>query len=280
VFIPMVFAHALASHAAWIHAVGAFIAFNCTASAGYVFNDIQDRERDRLHPTKRNRPLASGTVSVTGAWLIALVLLVIALLLAYQGGLNLCLGLLGYLLLTTVYSKLFKWYVLIDVLVLAALYTARIIVGAIAVHVLPSMWLLSLSMFVFFSLALVKRITELMLTSSKPNETGMLGRDYNASDIDSLRAMGISSGTTSVLVLALYIDSAQAAHQYANPLWLWPACPILWYWISRMWIKTGRGEMHDDPIVYSLSDRASWLCFAVIGLCWINASLGLTPNPH
>lgn len=278
VVLPVVFAHQLGMSSAMVREALAFLAFNITASAAYVFNDLLDRDRDREHPTKRRRPIASGAVSPMMAYWIIFLLLLLNSYPAMMLGWPTALALLGYLMLTTLYSKWLKSRVLVDVFVLAGLYTTRIIVGSIAVRVVPSIWLLSLSMFIFFSLALVKRFTELELVESKQPDARLLGRDYRASDIDTLRAMGVSSGTTAVLILALYIDSTQAARQYANPLWLWPTCPILWYWLSRMWIKTTRGQMHDDPIVYSLRDRGSWVSFGAIVLCWTCASLGLPPN--
>jgi 4-hydroxybenzoate polyprenyltransferase len=261
----------------------AFLAFNFTASLGYVVNDILDRERDRLHKRKKNRPIAGGAISVPVACAIGAVLFLGALALGAFLGVVVLWSLGGYLVLTTLYSKWLKERVLIDVLALASLYTSRIIVGAVAAGVVPSVWLLSLSMFMFFSLALVKRCTELMLVDASEKGSGlhgrdMRGRDYALADADTLRAMGIASSTTAVLVLALYIDTSQAAHQYANPLWLWPTCPILWYWMCRMWIKTTRGQMHDDPIVYSLTDRGSWMSFAALAFCWAAASLGLAPH--
>ncbi len=277
VFLPIAFAHELGVLAAWENSLIAFLSFDLVASCGYILNDIHDQERDRVHPTKKDRPIASGKVSPRSALWVALALLLVAFWLAVQISWYLCIALAAYLLLTTAYSRWLKSYVLIDVLALASLYTTRIIVGAVAVQVVPSMWLLSLSMFIFFSLALVKRYTELLVVGAAQRSSGLHGRDYSGNDMDTMRAMGAAAGTTAVLVLALYIDSAQAAHQYANPLWLWPTCPMLWYWISRMWIKTTRGEMRDDPVVYSLRDRASWLSFVVIAICWINASLGLGP---
>jgi 4-hydroxybenzoate polyprenyltransferase len=283
VFVPIAFAHQLGNPGILLRAVLAFAAFNFTASLGYVVNDMLDRERDRLHKRKRNRPLASGAISMPVACAIGATLFLGALALGAYLGEALLWSLGGYLVLTALYSKWLKERVLIDVLALASLYTSRIIVGAVAASVMPSVWLLSLSMFMFFSLALVKRYTELMLIDSADKGSGLhgrdlRGRDYALSDIDTLRAMGIASSTTAVLVLALYIDTTQAVHQYANPLWLWPTCPILWYWMSRMWIKATRGQMHDDPIVYSLTDRGSWVSFAAIALCWLAASLGLAPH--
>jgi 4-hydroxybenzoate polyprenyltransferase len=283
VFVPIAFAHQLGRPEILLRVVLAFAAFSFTASLGYVVNDMLDRERDRLHKRKRNRPLASGAISMPMAAAVGAVLFLGAFALGAYLGEALLWSLGGYLILTMLYSKWLKERVLIDVLALASLYTSRIIVGAVAASVLPSVWLLSLSMFMFFSLALVKRCTELLLIDSAEKGSGLhgrdlRGRDYALTDFDTLRAMGIASSTTAVLVLALYIDTAQAVHQYANPLWLWPTCPILWYWMARMWIKTTRGQMHDDPIVYSLADRGSWISFAAIALCWLAASLGLAPH--
>ena len=278
IFVPMAFAHLLGNPVAVLHATIAFFAFSFTASVGYIFNDIQDRERDRLHKTKKHRPLASGAITAPMGGGIALLLLAAAVAMgAYLGRYLLC-SMAGYLLLTTAYSRWLKKRVLIDVMLLASLYTSRIIVGSVATQVVPSMWLLSLSMFIFFSLAFVKRLTELMPLHPDKQSGSLHGRDYAYPDSDTLRSMGIAAGTTAVLVLALYIDSAQAANQYANPLWLWPSCAVLWYWISRMWIKTARGEMHDDPIVYSLTDRGSWVSFAAIAFCWVAASLDFEPH--
>jgi 4-hydroxybenzoate polyprenyltransferase len=283
VLVPAAFAHQLGRPETLLRVVLAFLAFNFTASLGYVVNDILDRERDRLHKRKKNRPIAGGAISVPVACAIGAVLFLGALALGAFLGVVVLWSLGGYLVLTTLYSKWLKERVLIDVLALASLYTSRIIVGAVAAGVVPSVWLLSLSMFMFFSLALVKRCTELMLVDASEKGSGlhgrdMRGRDYALADADTLRAMGIASSTTAVLVLALYIDTSQAAHQYANPLWLWPTCPILWYWMCRMWIKTTRGQMHDDPIVYSLTDRGSWMSFAALAFCWAAASLGLAPH--
>jgi 4-hydroxybenzoate polyprenyltransferase len=161
-----------------------------------------------------------------------------------------------YLGLTTAYSVRLKQYVLIDIIVLATLYTFRVIAGAVAIEVVMSFWLLAFSMFLFMSLALVKRCSELVSLM----QVGTLragGRDYAVADLNSLTIMGTASGYLSVLVLALFINSQDITVRYSNPQALWLLCPLMLYWISRVWLKTGRGEMRDDPVVFALVDRGS-----------------------
>jgi 4-hydroxybenzoate polyprenyltransferase len=162
----------------------------------------------------------------------------------------------GYLAITLAYSLQLKRYVLMDVIVLAGLYTVRVIAGTVAIPVAPSFWLLSFSMFIFLSLALVKRCAEIN-TLLKAKRSGASGRDYRVSDLDYLHSMGTASGYLSVMVLALYINSPEMRAQYSHPYYLWLLCPIVLYWISRVWLKTGRDEMHDDPLVFAIKDRGS-----------------------
>jgi 4-hydroxybenzoate polyprenyltransferase len=150
--------------------------------------------------------------------------------------------------------------VLIDVLLLASLYTTRIVAGAYAIEVPLSSWLLGFSMFIFLSLALVKRCTELMAMQRLSRET-IKGRDYQVSDYSMLSAMGVAAGYISILVLALFISSPESVSKYTYPVLLWLLCPLMAYWVSRLWLKTSRGEMHDDPLIFSLKDQASWIVF-------------------
>jgi 4-hydroxybenzoate polyprenyltransferase len=156
-----------------------------------------------------------------------------------------------------------KSFVLLDVIFLAGLYTIRVIAGVVAIASDQSFWLLAFSMFLFLSLALVKRCAEL-ITLLNEARTAASGRDYLATDLEYLNSMGIASGYLSVLVLALYINSAEVKILYPNPQFLWLLCPMMLYWISRMWIKTGRGEMHDDPIVFAVKDRGSR--YVIVGM--------------
>lgn len=252
-------------------AVGiAFLAFGLCASSTYILNDLLDLEADRQHPSKRLRPLASGQVSLIVGLVSMVVLMIGGLLVAAMLSWAFLLSLLSYIFLTLLYSLYIKRRVLADVLVLAALYTLRIIAGAVAINVAPSAWLLAFSTFLFFSLALVKRCCELGRMADLDRSTTS-GRDYRVSDLPVLSAMGIASGYLSVLVLALYIDSPTATELYRRPMLLWLLCPLALYWVSRLWIKTARKEMHDDPLVYSARDCASWIVFFVAALTWVAA---------
>jgi hypothetical protein len=141
-------------------------------------------------------------------------------------------------------------------LILAGLYTLRIVAGGIIGDAPLSFWLFAFSIFIFFSLALMKRCSEL-ITFKKMNKESAEGKDYNVSDIDHLREMGIASSYLAILVFSLYLNSTDVAVLYSHPKLLWMACPVLFYWVSRLWLKTARGEMLDDPIVFSVKDKGS-----------------------
>jgi len=164
--------------------------------------------------------------------------------------------LVAYLMLTLTYTIYLKTYMLIDVLVLAGLYTIRVIAGGEAINITPSFWLIAFSIFIFYSLALVKRCSEL-ITLDKIGSESAKGRDYNVSDMSYLHAMGIASGYISIIVVALYVNSPDVATLYSHPKVLWLLCPLLLHWVSQLWLKTGRGEMTDDPIVFAMKDRTS-----------------------
>ncbi|VAW65920.1 Integral membrane protein [hydrothermal vent metagenome] len=242
----------------------AFVMFGLTASSVYLLNDMLDLESDRRHPRKRNRPFASGKLSLaTGVFLVILIPF-ITLPISYFISIEFFIILVLYLILTLAYSFVLKSYVLIDAIMLAALYTIRVIAGAGVIQVMPSFWLLAFSMFIFISLALVKRCSELY-TLKEMNRLSTEGRDYEVSDIPVLQSMGLASGFTSVLVIALFINSPEVIVRYSHPQLLWLMCPALLYWISRVWLKTQRGEMHDDPIVFSIKDRGSqFVAFAML----------------
>jgi 4-hydroxybenzoate polyprenyltransferase len=266
IFVPLLAAHKLSSPELIIAALLAFLTFGLCASSVYLLNDLLDLEDDRHHPVKCQRPLASGALPLT--WGIALfpVLLVGAFaaaraLLPWQ----FCVVLLGYYVLTLAYSMYLKRHVIVDVVVLAMLYTIRIIAGTAAIAGQLTFWLLAFSMFIFLSLALVKRYAELHSMRAR----GLVktrGRGYVASDLSLLSSLGTSSGYLSVLVLALYIQDGRTAGLYRYPQVIWLACPLLLYWVSRTWIIAHRGFMHDDPIVFAARDKVSLAVVALIGL--------------
>jgi 4-hydroxybenzoate polyprenyltransferase/phosphoserine phosphatase len=257
--VPILTAHAFNS-AAIAETAAAFIAFGLIASATYLLNDLLDLVSDRHHPRKCKRPFAAGDIGLASGILGMIISFAAGFGMAVQLSENFLLTLLAYLGLTISYSFYFKRIMLIDVLLLASLYTIRIVAGAYAIEVPLSSWLLGFSMFIFLSLALVKRCTELMAMQRLSRET-MKGRDYHVSDYPMLSMMGVASGYISILVLALFISSPETAGKYTYPVLLWLLCPLMAYWVSRLWLKTSRGEMHDDPLIFSLKDQASWIVF-------------------
>ncbi len=260
--VPVFTAHAF-SLAALGKVALAFAAFSLVASATYVFNDIRDVEADRLHPRKRRRPFAAGELPAAQGFAGMAVLLAAGLGLASLVS-PLFLGIvLGYMVLTLAYSVWLKAYVLVDVFVLAGLYVVRILAGAAAVGVPVSPWLLAFSSFMFYSLALVKRDAELAGLAQR-GDTNVAGRDYHVSDYPMLSTMGIASGYLAVLVLALFINTQGVKDKYDYPNVLGLLCPVVLFWISRLWMKTGRGQMLDDPILYCVKDSGSWIALAAM----------------
>lgn len=256
VFLPaLAIASSLTVPALWACAA-AFAAFCLCASAVYILNDLFDLTTDRAHPRKRERPFASGAASIAHGLAAVPALLIGAFALAAAVSSAFALLLLGYLLLTTGYTLLLKRYAIVDVLVLAGLYTLRVLGGAAAIAVTPSFWMLAFSVFVFFSLALAKRCAELE-TARKLELPKARGRGYRVDDLTLVQMMGIASGYLAVGVMALYLNSPEVVDRYRHPHWLWGICPLLLLWISRIWLKAARGELDDDPLVFALRDRQS-----------------------
>lgn len=262
-FVPFLTAHQWGNPDALQHVALAFVAFSLCASGLYLLNDLFDASFDRRHPRKRARPVAAGVIPPLHAIVLAPVLALVALLIAAWLPRGFVWALLGYVALAAGYSLHLKRYALIDVLILAGLHTLRVIAGAFAIGVPLSFWLLAFSVFLFFSLALVKRCAELRVEGGDAG-AGPAGRGYRVGDLPLLRGMGMASGYVAVLVFALFIDSADVAVRYGDPQWLWLSCPALLYWVSRVWIKEGRGEMHDDPLLYALHDPGSYVVLAAM----------------
>lgn len=267
VFAPLLAAHLILQPGLVGRASAAFVIFGVCASSVYLLNDLLDLRADRIHPRKRNRPFASGVAPIS-VGLVGIPLLATAAFVgAYFVAPLFALVLLGYYALTLAYSLYLKRIVMVDVLVLAGLYTIRIVAGAAAVGVALSFWLLAFSMFLFLSLALAKRYTE--VRGQHREGSGIIaGRGYGRDDYELLVSLGGASGYVSVLVMALYINSTASIVLYHRPQILWLLCPLLLYWISRVWVVAHRGAMHDDPVVFAFSDRVSRiigiLCVAVV----------------
>jgi 4-hydroxybenzoate polyprenyltransferase len=248
----------------------AFVAFSLAASAGYIVNDLWDLENDRHHPYKRARPIANAEISINSAISVSAITLLVALFFASTISRQFTFLLVFYLLLTSAYSWLLKSYFIIDVIVLSVLYTLRIIAGSIAIEVPTSTWLLAFSVFIFLSLALVKRCSELVSLKTVDGEAAR-GRDYRVSDLVVLWPLGMSTAMASVVVFGLFISAPETEARYESSLMLWTVALGLIYWLSRLWIKTARGEMHEDPVVYAVRDRGSRLLILVIAAAMIAA---------
>lgn len=271
VFVPLLAAHQFRSPPQLSHALLAFLFFCLCASSVYILNDLLDLEDDRRHPTKRFRPFAAGTLSVKAGITAFPLLLITALAGSYVlMPLRFTVALLLYFLVTLAYSLRLKRLVMVDVITLAALYTVRIIAGALACGLALTFWLLAFSMFMFLSLALVKRYAELHVARQKGSEEKAGGRGYYPSDLEMLSSLGAASGYLSVMVLALYIQEPATLHLYTFPQAIWLACPLLLFWISRTWMLTHRGKMNDDPVVFAAKDKISLLIGALMLLVfWI-----------
>ena len=263
VFLPVLAAHQPASLAV---AFIAFIAFSLTASAVYLINDLADLEADRAHKRKRHRPLASGALPVGEALIMAAALFLAAIVNAALLAPPVFLAvLLVYVVATFAYSLWLKRKLLVDVLALSGLYTLRIVAGAAAAGIVLSPWLLGFSMFLFFSLAAIKRQAELT-DSGLDGQEAVPGRAYAGTDLPVIRSLAVTAGQAAVLVLALYVSSDDVVKLYAAPSLLLLVCPILLYWISRMVLITHRGHMTDDPIVFAARDWRSLLAAGLVAM--------------
>jgi 4-hydroxybenzoate polyprenyltransferase/phosphoserine phosphatase len=254
VFVALFVSGAALDGRALGHALLAFVAFCATASGIYMVNDLADLAADRRHPRKRRRPFASGMVPIPLGLGAAALLLAAGATLAQAAGITLLV--LLYLILSLSYSLRLKEFPLVDVFVLAALYTVRLLAGGVATGHFVSLWLLAFSGLLFLSLALVKRVGEL-------NAAGLGGgpsrRDYTQGDLLILQMFGCCTAVGASLVLALFVQSETTAARYASPALLWGIVPLTLFWQCRIWLSTARGYMHDDPIVYAARDWVSWL---------------------
>ena len=264
-FVPLIAAHHITDGYAWLALFFAFIAFSLGASAGYVANDLLDLTSDRSHPRKRKRPFAAGLVSIEIGVYLFPILLILAIAIGSIVGSQFVLCLLIYMILTAIYSWKLKSMLLIDCITLAVLYTLRIIAGATAVGLPLSFWLLAISVFLFLSLAFVKRYTELKLQLLNQKDK-IHGHGYSTSDAPMIQTMGIVSGYASAVILALYLNSDAVIKLYQSPALLWGAVPVLLFWISWMWLQASRGKMHDDPLIFAVKDPASLFAGAVFSL--------------
>ena len=269
-FVPLVLAHHVGNGAALLKTAIGFLCFSFCASSVYVLNDIIDLKADREHPIKRNRPFASGELAISHGLILVLLLLLPGLGIAAFLSPKFLVVLALYYLLTLGYSLYLKRVALVDVSALAVLYTIRLFAGSALAEVVISQWLLAFSMFLFFSLSMVKRSSELY-NARQRNLSQAAGRGYVVADREQLAMLGTASGYCAVLVFTLYINSSAVLNLYTHPTRLWLVCPLVFYWISRIWLLAHRGEVNEDPIVFAMKDKLSYVIGALITISFLSA---------
>lgn len=263
IFVPVVTAHRISDPATFSQALLAFAAFCLCTSGVYLLNDLLDVEADRMHVRKRHRPIASGDLPIPIALIATPLFTIAGIAVGFLLPPYFLFTLLLYFIATFAYSFWLKQLVIVDVLILAGLYTVRIVAGHTATGLAWSPWLLLFSMFFFFSLALIKRYSELE-SHERAHMTEIAGRGYVTSDRVQVAMLGSASGFISVLILAFYIVSESVAPLYRRPEVLWLLIPLMLYWISRIWLLAHRGQVHDDPIVFALKDTVSYFIGVLI----------------
>ena len=272
IFIPALMAH-ITNFEIYLNLFYSFISFSLIASSVYVLNDLLDLEADRKHPRKKNRPFASGDLSLLYGFALLPFLIVSSLIIAITLlPISYLFVLFFYYVLTSLYSFKLKRIVIVDILTLALLYTIRIVAGGEAVDVEVTPWALAFSMFLFLSLALLKRYTELH-SLKEIDELKASGRGYHVDDIEIVRSFGTSSAFISILVFALYVNSEQIRLLYNKPNLMWIVAILLLFWIMRIWFLANRGKMTDDPIVFTGKDKISWTIGGIISLIVIYAKI-------
>ncbi|WP_419809427.1 UbiA family prenyltransferase [Sphingomonas sp.] len=257
IFVPVATSHRLEA-AVLANTLLATLCFCLAASGAYILNDLLDLAADRAHPVKRHRPFAAGLIPASHGWSLAAALLTVAgaTSLRLPGGVAAVLAV--YVAATLAYSLRFKREMVIDVVILSGLYVVRVVAGTYAAGTARSPWLLMFCMFLFLSLALVKRCSELVMVRDRGG-TQVGGRGYRVADLPAITALAAAAGYGAAMVFALYLSSPEMARLYRTPELLWAACPILLAWISRVILLSTRGELHHDPVVFALTDRVSLL---------------------
>jgi 4-hydroxybenzoate polyprenyltransferase len=255
IVVPLITSHQIFDSSLWAATIFAVLAFSLAASAVYLLNDIIDIESDRQHPRKCKRPFAVGDLSIPmGVALAAGMFTGAVAVAAIAVSWTLAAVVLGYLALTSAYSLVLKRQPVTDVFTLTGLYVLRIVAGGVATGIVLSSWLLAFALFLFLSLAFVKRYVELTTIKGQ-----LPGRGYGTDDALWMHAIGTSAGYMSVLVLALYVHAPETAQLYARPQALWGLSPLLLFWLTRLWFRAGRKAVHDDPVVDALKDPTSYI---------------------
>ncbi len=272
VFAPLALSGAAAlTPDAALRVVALFAALSALASGTYLINDLVDLPSDRKHRSKKNRPLASGAITPRAGMTAAALLIVGGMTVAVLVSLPAALGLTAYLVLTLAYSLKLKRTPILDVTVLGALYSLRLLIGAAGAGTMVSVWLLTFALFFFVSLSLAKRHSEIVAAKAAGQKT-LPGRGYLVDDGPVTLTLGVSSAVASVLIVVLYLtDEAFPSGVYAQPSFLWAAPLLLHLWVSRIWLLAHRGQMDEDPVAFAVRDKTSLIVAALLGLALLAA---------
>mgnify|MGYP001028614549 CR=1 FL=1 len=262
VFIPMLASHQI-NELTLKYSILAFISFSLIASCGYIFNDIVDLKSDKLHPYKKNRLLASKKVTKLESKFIMLFLLIFAFFISSLINIKFSFIILIYFLLSLIYSINLKKKIILDIIILSLFYALRIFGGSQATDIFISPWLISFSIFFFFSLSAMKRQAELVQTI-KHKKKEIKGRGYRTEDLNIITSIALSTGYLSIAILAFYINSEEVLKLYSNSLFLWGVCFVLFYWITKIIFAANRGLIYIDPVIYAVTDKISYFCGIVI----------------
>ncbi len=268
-FVPLILAHQWLNFDIVFSTILGFLLLLLVTSASYFINDLADIDADRMHATKRNRPIASGSLPLMQALIFPLVVIPVALLLSAILNPWFAVGLTGYLAITLAYSFGLKRVPLLDTFIIGVLFTTRILMGAAFVGTALPVWLLTFSMFFFFSMATAKRHTEIVRAATVGGDS-LASRGYEARDAPLTLSLGVGAALASLVILVLYmVDEAFRTVGYARPEFLWIITLFLAIWIGRIWLLTHRGQMNDDPVSFALRDRWSQLLAIMIAICFL-----------
>jgi len=272
VFLPVLTAHLWRQNQTWWRLAAFFLALCFSASAVYLINDLADIHSDRRHKDKWRRPVASGALPIAHALMAIPLCLAVSALFCWVPGWEGLELLLGYLAATSAYSFYLKRVPILDILFLSGFYVYRIVAGAILARVYLSEWLVAFAMFLFLSLAAAKRYVELtdLSEGKRPNTD----RGYLREDYPMIAAFGVNCGCLAVLVLGLYVNSDTFQRLYSRPGVFWLLCPLLLYWLLRVWLLAGRHQLHEDPVIFAIKDRITWIIAALGGAVFCVAMAG------
>lgn len=272
IFIPALMAHELKLLTHLTNTIVIFLSMSLFASAGYLFNDYFDKEDDRINAYKKKRAYASGDISKNELFGLSIVFLLLGLVLSWSISWATTALLLIYLLISILYSSILKKFFIIDILLITFFFLFRLFIGHEVFGVAYSSWLFAFAFFFFFGLASVKRVSELQSAVDRENPKLASRRAYTLSDLPLIVIFGVTSGFIAILILILYIQSPAALKLYMNAEILWLLCPILLYWLYRLWLLSYRAAIRKDPMSFILSDPVSYMCLFLLSVILYSAT--------